>query len=272
MFNYECLFLCQDEEAESQESASPGETPGTMELSTPGSQIPTIETPSRETPARETEVETDSSKATRKTKSELVRSKSAGDRPTSVVKFASHLEVADIPRRSNSPISSRLSFMDEGTAKTSRMSNITGGTENMVFGREAVIEREKINTEARNTFAVMDARYQDMVNDLIELDNAFELGLMNGDREEFEKRIQNVRIIKTPPKRPQDLPRIELTFDEAISFDKEEEVKSRSDEGERTENLAKEDSQDISTEQTSTENMIDTGAVDQVNMQKSDEA
>ena len=164
-----------------------------------------------------------------------------------MVKFASHLEVADIPRRAGSALSSRLSFMEDGTVKQSRMSNITGGTENMVFGREAVIEREKINTEARNTFAVMDARYQDMVNDLIDLDNAFELGLMNGNsREEFEKRIQNVRIIKTPPRRPQDPPQIELTVDEVIPVEKEETIassKDKSDSGENTEKVPSEDTQ-----------------------------
>ena len=137
--------------------------------------------------------------------------------------------------------------MEDGTVKQSRMSNITGGTENMVFGREAVIEREKINTEARNTFAVMDARYQDMVNDLIDLDNAFELGLMNGNsREEFEKRIQNVRIIKTPPRRPQDPPQIELTVDEVIPVEKEETIassKDKSDSGENTEKVPSEDTQ-----------------------------
>ena len=144
--------------------------------------------------------------------------------------------------------------MEEGTIKQSRMSNITGGTENMVFGREAVVEREKINTEARNTFAVMDARYQDMVNDLIDLDNAFELGLMNGNREEFEKRIQNVRIVKTPPKRPQDLPTIELTVDEVIPVEKEETVssmKEKSENGEKIDKVPTEDSQGISAGQTS---------------------
>ena len=144
--------------------------------------------------------------------------------------------------------------MEDGTIKQSRMSNITGGTENMVFGREAVVEREKINTEARNTFAVMDARYQDMVNDLIDLDNAFELGLMNGNREEFEKRIQNVRIVKTPPKRPQDLPTIELTVDEVIPVEKEETVSStqdKSENGEKTDKVPTEDSQGNSAGQTS---------------------
>ena len=110
-----------------------------------------------------------------------------------------------------------MSYMDDGSVKHSRLSAATMGTETLVFGRDAVLEREKINNEARNTFAVMDLRYQDMVDDLIELDNAFELGLLNGNREEFEKRIQNVRIIKTPPKRPQELPRIELTVDDGVS-------------------------------------------------------
>ena len=225
-------------------------TPGTTELSTPGSQTPARETPGSEVVGRETDTEGEetetSTKLAEKTKSESLKQKSEGERPTSMVKFASHLEVADIPRRASSALSSRISFMEDGTIKHSRMSNITGGTENMVFGREAVVEREKINTEARNTFAVMDARYQDMVNDLIELDNAFELGLMNGDRDEFEKRIQNVRIVKTPPKRPQDLPKIELTVDEVIPIDKEETVSSIKDKSEKSKNTDKEPAQDLS--------------------------
>lgn len=123
------------------------------------------------------------------------------ERPTSTVKFASHLEVADIPSRSRSSLGpSRLSLMDEH-GKPSRTSVTTGttGTEGMVFGRDAVVEREKINEEARNTFAVMDLRYKDMVQDLIDLDNAFELGLLSGSRQDFEDKIQGMKIVKTPP-------------------------------------------------------------------------
>lgn len=130
-------------------------------------------------------------------------------RPTSTVKFAPHLEVTDIPSRSRSSLGpSRLSLMDED-GKPSRTSVLTG-TEGMVFGRDAVIEREKINEEARNTFAVMDVRYEDMVQDLIDLDNAFELGLTVGNREDFEKTIQNVRIIKTPPTKKGERATVEL--------------------------------------------------------------
>ena len=201
----------QDEESGEVETTR--DTPGDTEISSMGSQTPAKET---ETDAGDTEEDTELSKDSDKEKSIELRLKSDTERPTSVVKFASHLEVADIPRRSATPLSSRMSFMEDGTVKHSRLSTATVGTENMVFGRDAVLEREKINNEARNTFAVMDQRYQDMVDDLIELDNAFELGLLDGNREEFEKRIQNVRIVKTPPKRPQELPRIELTVDGVI--------------------------------------------------------
>ena len=135
------------------------------------------------------------------------------------MKFAETLEVADIPSRSMSSLGpSRLSLMDEH-GKPSRTSVTTGttGTEGMVFGRDAVIEREKINEEARNTFAVMDMRYKDMVQDLIDLDNAFELGLLEGSRQDFEKKIQSMRIIKTPPTRSGDKCKVELAVKKSTS-------------------------------------------------------
>lgn len=157
--------------------------------------------------------------------------------------------------------------MDDGMMKSSRMSTATAGNENMVFGRDAVIEREKINNEARNTFAVMDARYQDMVNDLIELDNAFELGLTNGNREEFEKRIQNVRIVKTPPKRPHELPRIELTVDEVIPVVNGEEI---SEVQEKSEDLK--DTEKLPATHTVDETLAGSGTLDQVAEGKSVES
>ena len=159
-----------------------------------------------QTPVRDTEDETEG-EVTQVTDTE---------RPSSTVKFASHLEVADIPSRSMSSLGpSRLSLMDD-TGKPSRSSRATATTDGMVFGRDAVVEREKINEEARNTFAVMDARYQDMVQDLIELDNAFELGLTDGDRKLFEKRISNVRIVKTPPSSATAKPEIVVTVEKEI--------------------------------------------------------
>ncbi|XP_053407054.1 uncharacterized protein LOC123546772 isoform X2 [Mercenaria mercenaria] len=143
---------------------------------------------------------------------EIVKATQDIERPTSTVKFAETLEVADIPSRSMSSLGpSRISIMDEH-GKPSRTSMMTGttGTEGMVFGRDAVVEREKINEEARNTFAVMDVRYRDMVQDLIDLDNAFELGLTDGNRQDFEKKIQNMRIIKTPPTKNGEKGKVEL--------------------------------------------------------------
>ena len=123
------------------------------------------------------------------------------DRPTSTVKFSAHLEVADIPSRSMSSLGpSRMSLMDEhGKPSRTSIATVATATEGMVFGRDAVIEREKINEEAKNTFAVMDLRYRDMIQDLIDLDNAFELGLMSGSRQEFEDKIQGMKIVQTPP-------------------------------------------------------------------------
>ncbi|XP_060595193.1 uncharacterized protein LOC132749447 isoform X3 [Ruditapes philippinarum] len=150
---------------------------------------------------------------------EIVKATQDFDRPTSTVKFAETLEVADIPSRSMSSLGpSRMSLMDEH-GKPSRTSMTTGttGTEGMVFGRDAVVEREKINEEARNTFAVMDMRYKDMVQDLIDLDNAFELGLLEGDRQDFEKKIQSMRIIKTPPTKNGDKEKVELAVKKSSS-------------------------------------------------------
>jgi hypothetical protein len=35
------------------------------------------------------------------------------------------------------------------------------------FSRDAIKEREKINTEARNTYAGLDQRYSDLTDDLL---------------------------------------------------------------------------------------------------------
>ncbi|XP_052772793.1 HEAT repeat-containing protein 4-like isoform X2 [Mya arenaria] len=145
---------------------------------------------------------------------EIARVTQELERPTSTVKFASHLEVADIPNRSRSSLGpSRLSLMDEHgrPSRTGTMMTGTTGTEGMVFGRDAVVEREKINEEARNTFAVMDGWYQDMLQDLIDLDNAFELGLSADSRQEFEEKIQKVRVSKTPPTSKDGMAKVEVS-------------------------------------------------------------
>ncbi|XP_052225265.1 HEAT repeat-containing protein 4-like isoform X2 [Dreissena polymorpha] len=148
------------------------------------------------------------------------------ERPASTVKFASHLEVNAIPSRSRSSLGpSRLSLMDEQTGKPSRSGTMMTGTtgEGMVFGRDAVVEREKISEKARNTFAVMDAWYDDMVQDLIDLDNAFELGLTSGSRQDFEEKIRNVRVIKTPPATKGERPKVELAVKTSVgSADKKD--------------------------------------------------
>jgi len=148
---------------------------------------------------------------------EITRATQEVERPTSTVKFAAHLEVADIPVRSNSSLGpSRMSLMDDNGKPSRSGTTLTGttGTEGMVFGRDAVIEREKINEEARNTFAVMDGWYQDMIQDLIDLDNAFELGLSADSRQEFEEKIQKVRLIKTPPTSKGGKAKVEVKIDE----------------------------------------------------------
>lgn len=66
------------------------------------------------------------------------------------------------------------------------------GSEIRAFSRDAIKERDKINREARNTFAAFDERYADLTDDLLLVDNAY-LGKMPS-----EERITSVSIISEP--------------------------------------------------------------------------
>jgi hypothetical protein len=57
------------------------------------------------------------------------------------------------------------------------------------FSRDAIKEREKINTEARNTYAGLDQRYSDLTDDLLLVDNAY-LGKIPS-----QERVTSVSII-----------------------------------------------------------------------------
>lgn len=102
------------------------------------------------------------------------------ERPTSVVKFASELQVEEIPGRSTlTPSKSAMEDMRMST----RLSSMAGGrvsTDVRAFSRDAIKEREKINTEALKSYAGLDMRYYDMIEDLIQVDNTYEL--MTGRR------------------------------------------------------------------------------------------
>jgi hypothetical protein len=95
------------------------------------------------------------------------------DRPGSKVKF---LEVEDNlpPKPPTAP---------------SKVSSMGFASEIRAFSRDAIKEREKINTEARNTYAGLDQRYSDLTDDLLLVDNAY-LGKIPS-----QERVTSVSII-----------------------------------------------------------------------------
>ena len=96
------------------------------------------------------------------------------DRPESKVKF---LEVDD----SQKPQTAQ-----------SKLSSMGFGSEIRAFSRDAIKEREKINKEAKNTFAGLDERYADLTDDLLLVDNAY-LGKVPS-----EEKITSISIIREP--------------------------------------------------------------------------
>lgn len=125
--------------------------------------------------------------------------KMSGDRPTSIVKFSSQLTVTDIPGRGQSTLTPCKSA-NEDIARLSRISSVAqSGTEGVkAFSRDAVREREKINTVARDTFDGLDARYFDMVDDLYQVDNAYEIIVRGMDLIPMgasTEKIQNIMIL-----------------------------------------------------------------------------
>lgn len=68
----------------------------------------------------------------------------------------------------------------------------TTASEIRAFSRDAIKEREKINAEARNTYAGLDQRYSSLTDALLLVDNAY-LGKIPS-----EERITSVDIISEP--------------------------------------------------------------------------
>lgn len=89
--------------------------------------------------------------------------------------------------------SSKVKFLEVDSQPMSAPSKINGGgSEIRAFSRDAIKEREKINAEARNTFAGLDQRYSELTEDLLLVDNAY-LGKIPS-----EERITSVSIISDP--------------------------------------------------------------------------
>ncbi|KAK3595827.1 hypothetical protein CHS0354_014647 [Potamilus streckersoni] len=148
------------------------------------------------------------------------------ERPSSTVRFAPHLEVTDIPARITTPLGpSRLSLM--GDVKGSRLST-AGFTSDRgtIFSRDAIKEREKINAEARNTYAGLDNRYSDMIDDLEKVDNTF------GEFVEVRRRLSAERYAeenrKNKPIKVLSLPKIELMADEVFDVESNDGVEEDS--------------------------------------------
>lgn len=86
------------------------------------------------------------------------------------------------------------------------------GSEIRAFSRDAIKERDKINREARNTFAAFDERYADLTDDLLLVDNAY-LGKLPS-----EEKITSVSIISEPTP-TYELKAMEGQADEAFPVD-----------------------------------------------------
>nr|XP_022342534.1 HEAT repeat-containing protein 4-like isoform X1 [Crassostrea virginica] len=140
------------------------------------------------------------------------------ERPTSVVKFASALQVEEIPGRST--LTPSKSAMEDMRVST-RLSSMAGGrvsTDVRAFSRDAIKEREKINTEALRSYAGLDMRYYNMIEELIMVDNTYEL--MTGQKPpklEVEK-VQRITMIQSPSAA------MIAQSDEAIPVDMEEDT------------------------------------------------
>ncbi|XP_021378591.1 HEAT repeat-containing protein 4-like isoform X2 [Mizuhopecten yessoensis] len=115
-------------------------------------------------------------------------------RPASVVKFASNLEINDIPsNKEKLSMSPTKSGHGEGV---SRLSSRAPGSEIRAFSRDAIKERDVIDREARNDYAGLDERYHEMIDDLDIVDNTYEI-LVTGRRP--EEKVQIITFITDPP-------------------------------------------------------------------------
>ncbi|XP_062602702.1 HEAT repeat-containing protein 4-like [Saccostrea cucullata] len=138
------------------------------------------------------------------------------ERPTSVVKFASELQVEEIPGRST--LTPSKSAMEDMRVST-RLSSMAGGrvsSDVRAFSRDAIKEREKINTEALKSYAGLDMRYYDMIQDLIQVDNTYELMTGQRPKQPEVEQVKKITMIQSPSKA------LIAQSDEAIPVDDED--------------------------------------------------
>lgn len=139
------------------------------------------------------------------------------ERPTSVVKFASELQVEEIPGRSTlTPSKSAMEDMRVST-RLSSMAGGQGSTDTRAFSRDAIKEREKINTEALKSYAGLDMRYYSMIEDLMRVDNTYELVTGQKPPQLEVEQVKKITVIQSPSSA------LIAQSDEAIPVDDEEE-------------------------------------------------
>lgn len=139
------------------------------------------------------------------------------ERPTSVVKFASELQVEEIPGRSTlTPSKSAMEDMRVST-RLSSMAGGQGSTDTRAFSRDAIKEREKINTEALKSYAGLDMRYYSMIEDLMRVDNTYELVTGQKPPQLEVEQVKKITLIQSPSSA------LIAQSDEAIPVDDEEE-------------------------------------------------
>lgn len=111
----------------------------------------------------------------------------------STVKFSSQLMVAEVPGRSSS-VGMSASNLD--MSKSPVVSSMGFSAEmRAMFSREALMEREKVTTDAKTSFFGLDARYKDMADDLFRLDNSYLPECETPDQ--IGEVVQNVIIVST---------------------------------------------------------------------------
>lgn len=138
------------------------------------------------------------------------------ERPTSVVKFASELQVEEIPGRSTlTPSKSAMEDMRVST-RLSSMAGGQGSTDTRAFSRDAIKEREKINTEALRSYAGLDMRYYSMIEDLMRVDNTYELVTGQKPPQLEVEQVKKITLIQSPSSA------LIAQSDEAIPVDDEE--------------------------------------------------
>ncbi|XP_033756447.1 HEAT repeat-containing protein 4-like isoform X1 [Pecten maximus] len=144
-------------------------------------------------------------------------------RPPSVVKFASNLEINDIPsNKEKLSMSPTKSGPGDGV---SRLSSMAPGSEIRAFSRDAIKERDIIDREARNGYAGLDERYHEMIDDLDVVDNTYEI-LVSGRRP--QERIQVITFITEPEEEENTSEKVGAP-DQSITVEKQEQKQPNSE-------------------------------------------